>query len=161
MTTQAAQLALAFAERLTTIRVANGYATDIGATVFRGKGRIDVANLPCAVIYEAGDKIGDDNQTPGRPGDGNVNIRMADVILAQRYFFEGHMACDADHPNDAAHAIIGDLKKALFNGDRSFGKLVRRLQYKGRAIGRREDGQAFINASIVIDAEITENLANP
>jgi hypothetical protein len=153
-------LSLALAARLETITIANGFQTDIGLTVFRGKGRIDEGDVPCCVIYEAGDKKDGDSQAASLAG-GPTRMKLSDVHLMQRYFIEGHAPCDPDHPNDAAHAIIADLKRALFDGDRSFGDRVRRLFYHGRAIGRREDGARIVNASIVVDAEIVENLASP
>jgi hypothetical protein len=154
----ASDLAEAFSDKLAQITVANGYYTDIGLRVYRGKPRIDLANVPCVVIYEAGDKVDDDTQSATLA---SPRVKLQDVKLMQRYFFEGHAECDPDHPNDAAHRIIADLKRALFAGDRSCDSKVRTLQYKGRSIGRREDGQSIINASIVVDAEIVENLAAP
>jgi hypothetical protein len=145
----ASTLALNIAARLAEITTANGYATDIGLKVLRGRTRLDPSELPCVVIVEGDDEVQD-----------NTEIR---VKLKQRYAFEGHMACDPDHPNDTAHLIIADLKRAIFGGDRSFNGLVRKggLEYVGRRISTREDGQAIIAASIEIDCEIAEDLTNP
>lgn len=154
----ASGMAAALAFRLAGITIPNGYQTDIGVKVFRGKPRIAQSDVPCIVIYEAGDKVSDDAQSPTL---GRTMGKLADVKLMQRYYIEGHTTCDPDNPNDAAHLILSDLKRAVFGGDRSYGSIARKLTYVGRAIGRREDGLALISASIVIDAEIVENLAEP
>lgn len=153
----ASTLAQAIFDQLSTILTDNGYATDIGATGFRGRTTIDEDKLPCFVLVEGDDKVLDEASRSAHP----ATLKPAPMILSQRYIVEGHMVCDPDHPNDTAHLILADLKKAIFSGDRTFGKIVRKIKYSGRAIGRREDGLALIAASIIFDAEFVEDLTAP
>jgi hypothetical protein len=87
------------------------------------------------------------------------------VANVQRYVLEGHDACDPDHPNDKAHDILADLKRAIF-GDMQragqvLGGLAKAVRYKGRSIGPREDGAAVVAAGISIDVEFVEDLTQP
>lgn len=148
---KASDAAAAFAARLATITTANGYSTEIGANVLRGKPNIfhsdDDSDLPCIILAEAEDRIEDQKPRTGL------------VKLAQRYVFEGHDACDPDHPNDKAHLILADLKRAIFG--QPFGTMFYELRYVGRAIGARPDGTAIVAASIEVEAVYSEDLANP
>lgn len=144
---KAKDVAQALTDRLAVITVANGYQTDIGLRVFRGRRKLDETHVPCIVIVE-----GDDNITSEQRGR---------VATAPDYFIEGHSVCDPDNPNDKAHDMIADLKRAIWSGDLSFGGLVLELKYKGRAIQSREDGMSMIAGSIQISAKFAENLAEP
>jgi len=149
---KASDIAAELAARLATITKANGYNTDIGLHVFRGKRRLDEEHhLPCVVLVEGNDTPADDSGT--------------NASLNQRYLFEAHDACDPDHPNDKAHLIIADLKRAIFSGEPKHGLRLngkaKQVAYKGRTIGAREDGAAIVFAGIHIDVLYTEDLANP
>jgi hypothetical protein len=151
----ASDIAGALAARLAQITVANGYATDIGLRVFRGKRSLGEEAVPCVTVIE-----GDDAP---QTGGGKLN---GAVTIAQRYAIEGHVVCDPDHPNDAAHLVIADLKRAIFAGGRAVGgapKLgnAREVNYVGRSISSREDGLAIVAASIEIDAVYAEDLRAP
>jgi hypothetical protein len=137
------------AARVATISVANGYLTDIGARVFRGKLKLDPSEFPCTVAV-----AGDNNVMDGK---------RRQVKVSQRYIFEGHDVCDPDQPNAKAHQIIADLKKAFFAGDLTFGGIMRPddLQYVGSTIGTREDGANLVAASIEVDCIFVEELDNP
>ena len=150
---KAKQLAQAIYERVSTIRVANGYNTDIGLKVFRGRRTADEKDVPMSFIVEGDDEV--------------LQQQTNEVRVAIPFAIEGHTACDPDNPNDAVHDIVADLKRAIFGGDRTFGGLVRSnnggqpLQYMGRTIGEREDGAKVVGAAILFKAEIMENLSNP
>lgn len=147
MSTDASRIAAEIATRLAGITKAAGYATDIGRTVFRGRRLIPEDAPPCVTIVEADD-------TPREQ-------QAQHVKLDQTYILEAHGPCDIDNPNDAAHEMIGDLKRAVFSGDRTFGRTVRTLAYRGRTIGPRPDGQAIVAANIVVAVEYAEDLSNP
>lgn len=135
--------------RFATITVANGYLTNIGLRGFAGKLLLDEGQAPCFVIRE---------------GDDAVQEQMrAKVRTMQRYAVEGHDACDPDDPNDKAHDILRDVMFCLFNeaADNSFGGHVRKVFYRGRAIGTREDGLAFVSASMEFDLEFVIALTDP
>lgn len=141
---------------LTGIRVANGYETDIGTSVYRGKRKIDDSAVPCAVLMEGEDNPG------GTQGDASQQV-------VQSYVLGGYAKCDPDNPNDVAHQIIADLKKVVFTlvdptrqeqiqGTQTFGGKVKKVEYKGRDIGPRADGVDIVFAVIHIDVTFVEQL---
>lgn len=138
--------------RVDLIRIANGYETDIGVSVYQGLRRIDDEMIPCTVVIEGNDD----------PGPQQVN---GDMQLGQKYVLFAYLPCDALHPNVAAHAAIRDLKRAVFitNGkpDRRWDRKVTEVTYLGRDIGPRTDGASFVLAAIEIEVKYVESLANP
>ena len=146
---QAAPLAAAIEARVAQISVANGFNTEIGSRVLRGRRRIDDNQVPCVVIAE-----GLDTATPG-PG------RLPTVEVSQTYMLIAYHECDPDHPNDMAHLMIKDLKRAIFHDGVTLGGNVRRVKYSGRDIGPRADGVGIVCASIEIVVEFVEDLSNP
>lgn len=154
--TRAREVAAHLSALLAGISQANGYETDLGTRVFRGKRKIDATAVPCAVMLE-----GDD--TPG-------HVQGDSIVITQSYVLGGYTACDPDNPNDAAHQIVSDLKKAVFeivdptkaesiNGTQTFGGRVKNVEYKGRDIGARTDGGAIVFAVIHIDVTFVEQMA--
>lgn len=138
-------LSLAISDRLAVIRTANGYATDIGERVHRGKKKLDEAGVPCVVIFEEEPVVGDENRRA--------------VKVAQSYFIEGHAACNPEQPNDVGHAIVADIRRAIFShADPTFGEVVRSLKYVTRHIGEREDGLAIVSAYVKVTVEYVEPL---
>lgn len=150
MTVKASDVAALFYERLALVTVANGYNTDIGLNVLRGKGSLNLEDLPAIVMVEGDDDVGDQ--------------RGPEIKVSQQYIFEGHSTCDPDHPNDMAHLIIKDLKRAIFGGDATYdGRFKAKdwLAYQGRAIGTRADGTTIVAASIIVRATFVESLIDP
>lgn len=145
---KASDVALALSARIAAITTANGYATNVGAQVFRGRLTIDQGDLPCSVIVEGEDTV-EDGKLSGK------------VKLAQRYIIEGHAECDPAQPNDIAHLILADLKRAIFGGEKNFAGLLHDLRYVGRNIGARPDGTAIVAASVEIECVFVEDLTNP
>ena len=155
--TRARDIALHLDGLLAGITKAHGYETDIGVRVYRGRRKIDDDAVPCAVIIEGED----------HPG-GTQGPSAQQVV--QSYALGGYAQCDPDHPNDTAHQIISDLKKAVFGlpadatraeqatGTRSFGGRVKKVEYKGRDIGPRADGVAIVFAVVHIDVTFVEHL---
>lgn len=144
---QAKDISLALTARLETITAANGYLTDIGAKVFRGRRRLDESNIPCCVIAEGDDNILDENRRAAK--------------IEQQYFIEGHSICNPDNPNDKAHDIIEDIKRAIFKHDAPIHPLIKALSYKGRTINPRDDGAGVIAASVEIAVTMVETLDAP
>ena len=145
MNLTAKTIAQALQTRLALITTANGYLTDIGLRVYRGKLLLDPSEAPCTVIREGADSVPEQTRTKAR--------------LHQRYALEGHDICDPDNPNDKAHDIIRDLKRCVFSAP--IADAVRKVEYRGRLIGVREDGLAFVSASVEIDIEFAEELTDP
>lgn len=135
--------------RLQGIRLANGSETDIGRDILLGRRKIDDDRPPCIVLLEGAD---DPRDQPGR---------VPSVLIAQSYVIDGYDVCNPDHPNLQAHAIIRDLKRAIFAKDTTLGGAVRLVTYLGRDIGPRADGVALVQARILINVEYVEDLTNP
>lgn len=156
--TRAGDVAADLAERLSRILIVNGFETDIGRDVRRGRRALPGDDAPpCLVMFEGDDEIMD------RPG----RIPLANV--QQAYVFDGFDKCDADNPNDQAHKMIRDIKRAIFKGnaqndgkgDATLGGRVGRVLYLGRDIGPRPDGVALVQARVLIAVEFVEDLTNP
>ncbi|MQR02326.1 hypothetical protein [Glaciimonas soli] len=146
---KASDIAIELSNRLASITIVNGYHTDIGKAVFRGRRKIDDHHIPCAILIEGDDTPTD---TPGR---------LTDVAINQRYILGGYAACDPYHPNDRAHDILKDIKRAVFKEDAKLSGKVRRVTYRGRDIGPRMDGAAIVFTVIEIDVQFVENLTDP
>jgi len=148
-------LATTLATTLGQVLTTNGYITNLGAKVFRGRRNLNETHIPCIVIIEGNDRVTDEARSAPRIGE-----RKKMVKLAQRYTLEGHLVCDADHPNDAAHDSTADMKKCIF-ADVTLNGAVRDIKYVGRTISAREDGIEVVAGAIEIELEYTEDLSNP
>lgn len=151
MSKKARDIAVAISSAVGEISIANGYNTDIGLSVFRGKMTFSPDEMPCSVVVEGEDVV--------------LEQRFRDVRLKQRYLLESHrrlLEAEIGNPNDIAHLMIVDLKRSIFK-DPTLGGIIdkNKIEYAGRNIGVREDGQPFISASIEIDVEFSEDLSNP
>lgn len=131
------------------IRVANGYETDIGTKVFRGKLRHDQDLVPYTVLVEGEDS----------PDDQGVD----EILTRQEYAVGAYVACDADNPNDAAHAAIRDIRRAIFTrgegpARKRLGNRVREVKYLGKDIGPRADGVPIVFAIVHFEITFVESL---
>lgn len=130
------------------ITKANGYNTDIGLNVMRGRRKIDDSHLPCAVIIEGEDK-------PDGPSG------RYEVVLDQDFVVGGYDFCDPNNPNDQGHLIVKDIKKALWNRDTqadNLGRRVKSCKYMGKDIGPRADGEPMIFAVVHLQVRFAETL---
>lgn len=141
-------------EVLGTIKAANGYKTDLGTTVYRGRLKHDEDRVPYAVLIEGEDR-------PGETGD------PKDVMIVQDFVLGAYVHCNVDNPNDAAHDAIKDIKKAVFRSDlarkqmagaRGGNGRVKNLEYKGKDIGPRADGKNIVFAVVHISVTFAEDL---
>ena len=147
--TKASEISAELFARMQRITVANGSETNIGAHVFRGRRNVDETQVPCAVVIEG-------NDTPrDRPG------RLPSVSITQRFVLAAYVPCDPDNPNDAAHAAVRDIKRAMFTDGGSWGNRVSRVSYQGRDIGPRADGRPIVFVTVDIDVDYVEDLTNP
>lgn len=148
----AGEIAAELSTVLATITKANGYETDIGTRVFRGARKVQDEQVPCAVLVEGADRV-----TQGK------SVREATAKIEQDYILGGYSPCDPNNPNDEAHKIIRDLKRALFGGGKgtTLGGKVPEIAYNGRDIGPRTDGLPIVFAIIEITVTYVERLATP
>jgi hypothetical protein len=146
--TQGRSIAAHLAGVLAGITKANGYKTDIGLRVYRGRRKIDDTLVPCGVLIEGED----------RPGE---NVGRDTLKIVQSYVLGGYAPCDPDHPNDTAHDIISDIKKAVFSHpDGRLGGRSNKVRYVGRDIGPRTDGVAIVFAVVHIEVDFAETLSD-
>lgn len=149
---RAADVAAEVFTRLSQIAVTNGSETDIGTKVMRGRRKVPAEDeLPCIQIVEGNDDVTD---KAARMNGSLVKVEMLFVIDAFDF-------CDPDNPNDKAHQMIRDIKRALFKGDRTLGGKVSEIEYMGRDIGARPDGQNTVQAQVVVRVSYAEDLSNP
>lgn len=151
--TRAADISAEINTRLAAILVTNGCETDIGADVQLGRRKVPADDeTPCTQLVEAPDTVED---TAGRMQAALVKARI-------RYLIDAFDRCDPKNPNVKAHAMIRDIKRAIFKGgNRTFGGLVAEVAYKGRDIGARPDGSPYVQVRVVIEVSYAEDLANP
>lgn len=149
---KAAEIAAELKRRLSGILIANGAETNIGTKVFMGRRRIPAdEETPCILVLEGGDTM--DYSVGRRNG--------AQVKLTQEYVIDAFDSCDPDNPNDQAHAMIRDIKRAIFTGNRMLDGNVFAVEYRGRDIGPRPDGAPYVQVRVVIAITYAEDLANP
>lgn len=148
--TKAADVSAEILRRLRTILLTNGCETDIGRDVMAGRRKIPGDDQPpCLIVLEGSD---DPRDQPGR---------IPSVLISQSYVLDGFDQCDPDNPNNKAHAIIRDIKRAIFKGDTTLGGAVKSVTYLGRDIGPRPDGVALVQARVMLSVEYVEDLTNP
>ena len=139
--------------RLSAIRIGNpDCETDIGVRLQHGRRKVPADDeLPCVQLVEGNDDMDD---AAGR-------TRSALVKVRQAYVIDAFDKCDPNNPNVKAHAMIRDIKRAIFAGDSTLGGKVREVKYLGRDIGPRPDGVALVQVRVIIGVEYVENLTNP
>ncbi len=145
--TKASDIAEYLTTLLSSVTIANGYHTDIGLRVFRGKRSKVEEQIPCAVLIEGEDHPG---ESAGRES----------IKIVQDYVVGGYVECDPDNPNDAAHLVLKDIKKVLFQQGPRMGNRVTNISYSGRDIGPRPDGVAIVFAVVHIAITFAETLAD-
>ena len=128
---------------------------DMGDQIARRQGRDGGAGL-WPFVQGADRYVIEGNDTPrDRPG------RIPAVSITQRFVLAAYVPCDADNPNDAAHAAVRDIKRAIFKDGGSWGHKVSRVSYQGRDIGPRADGRPIVFVTVDIDVDYVEDLTNP
>jgi len=145
-------VANAVVARLATISIANGFETDIGLKIQRGRRKFPADSDPPVIQFIEGDDAVED--TAGR-------TRTALVKVEQTYVIDAFDVCDPDNPNTQAHKMIRDMKRAVFAADRTLGGIVSDVKYLGKDIGPRLDGIALVQARIVIAVCFAEDLSKP
>lgn len=143
--------------RMALCTVAQGAETDIGAAVYQGRRRaVDDTMVPCSVLIEGDDVPKSD-------------VANTTIQTEQHYVWLAFTPCDPNDPNVAAHAAIRDMKRAVFTtgfapdaeDDPRWGYSVQDVEYLGRDIGPRADGEAFVCVAMEVAVTFVEHLAAP
>lgn len=147
------ELSIALTNVLKTVTTENGFLSNAGANVYRGRLNFNDLDVPCIAIGEA-----DDIPTG--------EIEYGRVISGkQRFVIDAYVPCDTDNPNDAAHDAISDIKRVLFKNVNATGgggalqHVAQRIRYINRSIGPRPEGGAIVRGTVTIEVSFKEELA--
>lgn len=152
---KANDIAAAIQVRLSGILRSNGYATDLGRRVYRGRLSIDPSTLPVCTLIEQEDQV-EQQRTDSTVGGGSVDCR-----LMLPYVVEVTSPCDPDMPAVAGHELVADIKRAIFSGDLTWSGLCTHTQYIGRTLSPRADGTDLVTATVSFRVGMVEDLASP
>lgn len=141
----AKEIGTALVANLATITSTNGYKTDMALRVYKGRRTLDDSLIPSVVLAALPDQVAD------ATNQGTI------ILVTQRYVMEAHLPCDPNNPNDAAHDAIEDMKRMIFG--REHRVQIRTRNYIGKANLPRQDGSAYVGASITIECTFKERLA--
>lgn len=130
--------------RLSLIRRAAGYSSDVGAHVFRGPHQLGDDEIPGAVLYEADPVVNGQDNSEKTP---ICRVRMEYVVEATA------PAVPAEH-NTTGHLIAADICRVLWpEGDGTKGAYFAGLLadlplYGGHQVLPRADGQNFVTIQL-------------
>lgn len=149
MPTRRQMLGLAIVERVTAIRQADGFRTDLGATVFWGEG---VAlgegdpDIAAAVVFR----------------DDIVTHQMENVLTVLPVEIQVVGKANLDKPWLLIEDALGDVKQAMETTDRTLGGLVPRQITRGmtRTLAK-EPGSTVIGVSITYHCPMLEAWGRP
>lgn len=144
-------------ERLRTIRQDAGFATNAGLSVTRGQPAASGSSPVALFVFELEDQV--EAQHGDGSGDTHGEKVSANVLLPIE--IEGVADCDADDAADVAHALVADIKRAVFGGDMTWGGLATHTKYIGRTIDPRASGTNAATVRVQIRIGCSEDLANP
>ena len=152
---KAKDIAQRITERLSSIRSAAGYQTDAGLNVFRG--RKAVPELPALILFEPEDLV--EGQAADGSGSHAGSAVNAQILLP--FDIQALAECDPAQHMTTGHALVADIKRALFGGDMRWGGLATHTRYIGRSIEPRTDGDTTVSVMVQIRVGVVEDLARP
>jgi hypothetical protein len=134
---------------LEVISIANGYQTDAGLRVSRGRKRISRdETFPLISIHEGEEEV-------------VKSVGVSVVQLRLPVTVEGFVESDLANPLDSAHPLLADIKKSLFPAlIQNRGSIIN-VNYLGRVIDPPEDGSRYSSVSVHLAVEWGEELSNP
>ncbi|WP_042886357.1 hypothetical protein [Cupriavidus necator] len=148
---KALDILLALKERLQSIRTADGYATDIGARVYLGRefGNDEQDPVPLSSLHDGSGESKDAT----RPHAGTNT-------WARSFVIEGFDTCDPDNPLIKAHAMIADIKRAVFKDGGLDGRVMN-LRIVGDRAMPRGAGTKTVCAQVLGVVEYLEKPTAP
>jgi len=153
---RALDIVLALKARLQAIRVANGFITEAGFKVYLGRAFLDSEkDTPSLTLHEG---------RPQKSGYGFVENTSANPQIGGRmepeYTVEGMVQCNGDEPYVAAHALLADIKRALFGTQDALpNTLSHRLV--GYGVMPHQPGSTSMTVLVVGAYQFVENFAAP
>jgi hypothetical protein len=149
----------AIAQQLELIRLENGYLTDAGFNVFRGRRTFAVADLPAISVSDAG-------ETP----DGGEASNGASMRMRQRIAIEIHALADQDDTGLIIGKMKADVKRCVFtwapNGGMTdcingVSKKLGLIVYTGADPTARQDGGESEFVAMNFEATYMEGYGDP
>lgn len=138
--------------RLKLCTISQGAETDLGVKVYQGRKKVSDDMIPCVVLIEGPDQV---ERT-------RVGTQCS---IGQSFVAFAYLRCDPMDPNVTAHQAIRDIKRAMFTDagrpDWQWGRRVPDVEYRGREIGPRADGAAFVVAAVEFAVHFVEDVAAP
>lgn len=142
-------------QRLAKVRQCNGFASDAGLHIFKGREDIwgEFETYPCITVLSG-------EQTTQQQVGHKVRV-FGDFIVV------GLTESDPQCPLEAGHALEGDLMRALFpeaaavTGNDRLDGAATNVFYDGGLVAPREDGGRTTAAVINLRVEYTRHLFNP
>lgn len=131
--------------RLKTVLIANGYNTNAGQRVSMGSIWLDEDEFPALTLHEGAPVQGGYSlvRSNGRAGSTGMKMRA-------EYTVEGFADCSSVAPYVAGHALIADIKRALFaNGGLTLGTNAGDHVMEGHGIMPRAQGSNRIAVAVV------------
>lgn len=149
MDSKALKITKAIQGALESIQIANGYQTDAGLRISRGRLRISRDEVfPLISIHEGEEDV------IKRVGPSVVQLRLPVTV-------EGFVESDPVNPLDSAHVLLADIKRSLFPALSEQRGLIINTEYLGRIISPPEDGSSYSSVSVHLAVEWGEELSNP
>ena len=142
-------------QRLEHIQQANGYQTNAGLNAFRGRKAIPA--LPAVVLFEPEDLV----ESQAADGSGDAAGPAVNAALLLPFDIQALADCDPDVHMTTGHALVADIKRAIFGGDMRWGDLATHTRYLGRTIAPRADGDTTVSVTVQIRIGFVEDLAAP
>lgn len=159
MITIASRIAQVLTARLSLIQVANGYETDAGLRVYRGRVIMSADDMepgPLVVIYPV---QGAPTETPVEGMETRVRNELRLSVLGMA------VPGDMDHPLDMAFQLIGDIKRALFQSIAPLVDAGERIseppEYTGSRVALPEPGEQTVVAGVDVMIRYFEQRGNP
>ena len=146
------QVESAIVTRLQTILIADGYNTDAGNRVTQGRRTFDPSELPALSVFIPVVEL-DDSKPP--------HAQRNDCLL--QLVVEGHItAVDMNMPAVDGHALISDIKRAMFDSDdRTLGGLVNDFRWQRDVLDIPDDGSHVVHVSVEALAPYPEIYGDP
>lgn len=154
MDTVAKRIVQTLATRLGVVQVANGYNTDAGLRVFRGRRSFDASTVTLPVL-----SVWNPESEPDEMYHAERLDMTASVVV------EGFAVADVNAPNDTAQDLLGDIKQALFlhetTADQTVNGLAVQIRFRGEVTQVPEEGATVVSVLVRADVFYPELHGDP
>lgn len=162
MPTLASRVVGVVLSRLTAINGVAPYETNVGTRIFHARRSLDIADLPCVVVWEGEETSGALNAAGGSANGSTDSFRTTLTINV-----EGLVPADQATTGSLIGKIKGDIKRALLLASDprmtdADGVIAQGgLEYVGTTPLQREDGALFEGVQCAFRINLVEGYGNP